>query len=347
MTRLSDVARHLGLSNGTVSLAINGSPLVKEETRARVMQAVRELGYVPNASARALVTRRQLVIGVVRCTQDAAQSGSGFADTVDTYLSDMLRGIERESVAHGYSLMVDWANTSEPGCPMPGLCTGGKVDGVLLVGGLIADDLPERLKDAPIPTVLAGSRNEALSWVDADYEEAMRQAVSLLAGHGHRRIALLNGPAASKSSERKRRGFEEEMARQGLPLRGDWMASGDFSGQGGYEAMRRVWSASQRPTAFVAAADCMALGALRYLQEMGVCCPRDISAVGYEDGLLAEYSIPPLTTVSARKEVIGREACRLLMERIAGSEKPSPPVCVSPLLVERASVRTLEPTEDM
>ncbi len=339
MATLADVARRAGVSPGTVSLVINGSPRIRPATRERVLAAVRELGYVPNASARSLATRRQHVLGIVRCTAHPDEGASGFQDTVDTYLSDMLYSIEDASLAQGYSLMIDWAGTQQADA-IPPLYLSGKADGILLVGGILDPALPPQLKSRNLPTVLAGSRCDELSWVDTDYEAAMELAVAHLYAHGHRRIALINGPDNSQSSPLKQKGFLQAMTERALPVPEVYLQKGNFSGQGGYQAMQRLLHAAEPPSAVVAAADCMAVGALRAFQEQGGRCPEQLSMIGFEDGLLAEYCYPPLTSISAGKEEIGRLACQLLIDQLRQPDLPSRQLLVAPKLISRASVRT-------
>ncbi len=341
MATLADVAQRAGVSAGTVSLVINGSPRISPATRERVLAAVQELGYVPNASARSLATKRQRVLGIVRCIAHPEEGSTGFCDTVDTYLSDMLYSIERASLPQGYSLMIDWAGTQRAEDMLPPLCLSGKADGVILVGGMLDPALPQRLSAMSLPTVLAGSRCSGLSWVDTDYEAAMELAIDHLYAHGHRRIALINGPDGSQSSPLKRKGFLQAMRRRGLSVPDRCLEKGDFSGQGGYLAMQRLLSASEQPTALIAAADCMAVGALRAFQEQGGRCPEQLSVIGFEDGLLAEYCYPPLTSISSGKTEIGRAACELLMQQLQSPDQPPKQLLIAPKLISRASVRTL------
>jgi DNA-binding LacI/PurR family transcriptional regulator len=336
---LKDVARLAGVSISTASFSLNGGAKVREETRRRIDQAAATLHYVPNASARSLVTQKNLVIGVIRCTDKLDDSFYAFDTTIDTYLSEMLKSIEQESVRFGYSLMVDWANTHDNGSHLSSLYETGKVDGILMVGGIVEEGLPARLKERQIPTVMVGSRNEYFDYVDTDYAKAMMMAVEYLVKNGHRKIAFLGGPDTSQTSAIKLKGFRKAMDDASLEVREDWLGKGDFSGLAGYEAMKGIWEKGGRPTAIVAAVDCIGLGALRYLHEQKVYCPDDISLVGYEDGLLAEYSIPPLTTVSSEKQLLGKEACRILIDRIKSPDTPLEQIIVNPVLKVRESVR--------
>lgn len=339
---LRDVAKLAGVSVSTASFSLNGGQSVREETCRRIAKAAEDLNYIPNGCARSLVTQRNLVLGVIRCIDKLGESFYAFNTTVDTYLSEMLKSIEQESVGAGYSLMVDWANTLDSTAGLPHMYEDGKVDGVMMVGGIVNDALPARLAKRGIPTVMAGSRTDILDWVDTDYTKAIHMAVSYLVSLGHRKIAFINGPDISQTSALKLRGYREGSEENGLSINEKMIRKGDFSGQAGYDAMKSIWADGLRPTALITAVDSIAIGALRFLHEKGVRCPEDVSIVGFEDGILAEYAIPPLTTVSAEKQTVGETACRLLIERILHPECPHQRVVIEPRLVVRGSTRPLE-----
>ncbi|MEA5013755.1 MAG: LacI family DNA-binding transcriptional regulator [Candidatus Limiplasma sp.] len=342
MSTIKNVAKEAGVSISTVSLALNGSKAVKEETRRRVVAAARKLSYTPNPNARSLVTKKNLVIGVVRCTDDISDSAYGFDSTVDTYLAEMLKSIEQGSFTAGYSLMVDWSETYTDKSELPPMFQQGKVDGVLMVGGIINEKLPEMIARSAIPTVLVGSRSAMLDCVDTSYRAAIRMAVEYLVEMGHREIAFINGPDTSQTSAQKLQGYREGLQKAGLPFNEALVSKSNFSGYGGYTAMRGLVEKGIGPKALIAAVDCIALGALRYLSERSLYCPRDISVVGFEDGILAEYALPPLTTVSAQKHELGKRACKMLLGRIAEPDAPHQLVLLEPKLVVRESVRRWE-----
>jgi DNA-binding LacI/PurR family transcriptional regulator len=340
MANIKDVAKRAGVSIGTVSLVLNGSKVIKESTSIKVIDAAAALCYTPNVNARSLVTKKNLIIGVVRCCDRLNSDTFSFASTVDTYLAEMLKSIEQESMSRRYSLMVDWSETYYDTEKLPGMYDSGKVDGVLMVGGIISSRLPELIKKSGIPTVTVGSRNSLLDYVDTSYNDAIKIAIDHLVSKGHRDIAFINGPDVSQTSAQKMSGYCEALKSYDIGYRDDYVSKSCFSGKGGYQAMQHICSKC-RPTALVAAVDCIAVGALHYLYEQKRFCPDDISVVGFEDGILAEYALPPLTTVSSEKETLGRIACETLLKRIREPESPIQNIIVTPRLVERKSVRSI------
>lgn len=341
MTTIKDVAKHAGVSVSTVSLVLNNSPAVKHETRYRVLNSIKELRYQRNDYARSLVTKEKKIIGVVKLVDDTSTASSSFDKVVDTYITEMLRTIEVEIEKAGYSMLIEWDYHFSKKEPLPLIVAGNKVDGALLVGGFNMNMDAPKLLETKVPMVLVGARHDHFDYVDTASEQGIRMAMEFFFQNGHRDIAFVNGPNTSQSSERKMAGFLQAAQAQGMPYREEYVASGNFTGRDGYNAIRRIWESGARPTAVLAATDGMALGVMRYLHEKGIYCPKDISIIGFEDGLLAEYSVPPLTSVSVRKDTIGAEASKILINRIANSKAQLVRLVVEPKLVVRESVRNL------
>ena len=338
MATIRDVAKQAGVSISTVSLVLNDSPAVKHETRYRVYDAIKALNYVPNQSARSLITKQSKVIGVIKGMERVQEGVYSFDGVVDTYLSEMLRSIEKQIDLGGYSMMIDWCFDPEARATAVPVLDKNKVDGLLYVGGFFSDPMAARFRGLGIPVVLVGSRHEEMDYVDTYPDLGVEMAVNCLAENGHAAIALINGPDAAPSSARKLAGFRRAMERLGLPIREEWIEKGDFTGKAGYEAARGLWARGGHPTAVIACADCVAVGALRYFYENGVYCPRDISVVGFEDSILSEYAVPPLTSVCVRKDILGAEGAKVLLNRIRHPRAKPVKLLIEPRLVLRGSV---------
>ena len=154
---------------------------------------------------------------------------------------------------------------------------------------------------------------------------------------GNRRIAFIDNTDISKSSYRKLAGFKQAVEGKDIKT---WIAFSPFSGQGSYDAFKKIWeSGGEKPTAVVCASDCMAIGVMRYMKDNNLVCPDDISVTGYEDGLLAEYSIPALSTVRIHKAKLGAEACEILFNRIRNNRARRVSRLIEPELIIRNSVR--------
>ena len=338
---IKDVAKAADVSVSTVSLVINNSSLVKLETRYKVLQTIKELNYKPNESARSLVTKTKKVIGVAWPTTNSSTNWFSFEGHTDTYLSELLPSIEKEINKSNYSMMLEHFRINDSDAFLPSIMDSTKVDGMLVTGGIVSDEVLQRIQEANIPTVLVGSRSPNLDYVDTDPELGMYKSTKYLIEKGHKDIVFINGPDASQSSARKLNGFYRAMEEQALPIKDEWVTQAEYSGAAAYRAMSNIWDMNIRPTAIIGGFDCITIGALRFLHEKGLSCPNDISAMGFEDSILAEYSYPPLTTVRVHKEQIGIEACKILLNRINKPTAMKVKLIIEPDLIIRGSVKQI------
>ena len=339
---IKDVAKASGVSVSTVSLVINDSDLVKMETRYKVLQKMKELNYIPNQYARSLVTKRKNVIGLTWMTYNDSADWFSFKGHADTYLTEMLPSIEKEVNLSNYSMLLEHycINNSEE--TLPSIMRDEKVDGMLIMGGIVNDEVLARIKSVNLPTVLIGSRHEEFDYVDTDPTLGIYKGTKYLLDHGHKDIVFINTSGYSQSSERKLLGFQKAMEEEGLQIKEGWIGESDYSGQCAYNVMKKMWENGIRPTAIIGGYDCITLGALRYLLEKGLRCPEDISAVGFEDNILAEYSYPPLTTVRVFKTKLGLEACKVLFNRIKKPNAKNVRLIIEPELEIRGSVTSIK-----
>lgn len=340
MATIRDVAKYAHVSISTVSLVLNGSDAVKETTRFRVKEAIEALQYHPNQSARSLVTKQNQVIGVIKASDIAHNTDHAFDGVVDTYVSEMLKSIGQESEKKGYSLLIDWC-FGDDNDKISHLLYGDRVDGILLVGGFYSEKISELLNRFRLPVTLIGSRSDTLDYVDTKPDLGIRMAFDYLYECGHRQIALINGPKESGSSALKMDGFQQSFLEHGMTFNPQWTCAGNFTGIDGYLCMKKFWEDGIRPTAVIAATDCMAIGAIRYLNDIGLRCPDDVSLIGFEDSILAEYSAPPLSSICVHKEILGREGTKILLRRIQNPKVRQNRLLINPELVVRSSVRTI------
>lgn len=341
MATIRDVAKYAQVSISTVSLVLNGSDAVKETTRFRVKEAIEALQYHPNQSARSLVTKQNKVIGVIKSTDIAHNTDHSFDGVVDTYVSEMLKSIGQESSKKGYSLLIDWC-FGDGNNDFSSMLYGNRVDGILLAGGFYSKRIAALLDGFQLPVTLIGSRSDTLDYVDTKPDMGVQIAYDYLYENGHRDIALINGPSESGSSERKLCGFQAALREHGAAFDPAWVESGNFSGLDGYLCMKRFWENQVRPTAVIAATDCMAIGAIRFMDEIGLKCPEDISFIGFEDSILAEYAMPPLSSVCVHKELLGREGTKILLRRVQNPKIRQNKLLIDPTLTIRSSVKCMK-----
>ena len=325
---MSDVGRLAGVSHQTVSRVINGSRQVRPETRRRVLEAMRELGYRPNLTARALATGRTRTLGVV-----------SFDTTLYGPASTLL-GIERAAHGAGYFIVVASMKALTRGSvadAVDHLRLQG-VDGILVIAPLhdAAEALLHTAVDVPLVAVEAGPESD-VPVVEVDQVAGAEKATKHLLDLGHKTVWHIAGPVDFLESRRRLEAWRNTVRSAGAPppepLTGDWSA------QSGYDLGRRL-ARNSEVTAIFAANDQMALGVLRALHEAGRSIPRDVSVVGFDDIPEAAYFLPPLTTVRQDFDELGTRSLRVLLGMIESGEtdlaRPPAPR-VRPELVVRAS----------
>lgn len=323
---MSDVARVAGVSHQTVSRVVNGSDQVTAQTRLRVEQAIESLGYRRNLSARALVTQRSGLIGVVA----AGFPHMGPASTVDA--------IETAARKRGFTVIVAVLDDpgSDEGLDVYDTFLQHGVQGIIVVAPQewMADQA--RASAGGVPTVLVtelDGPNDTFHLVAVDQVEGARLATQFLIDRGHRRIVHITGPRGWFDSETRIRGWRQTMTGAGLPL--PELLEGDWSPEAGYRLGQELVR-SDLPDAVFCANDLTAVGLVAALHDAGLRVPFDVGVVGYDDIAGARYLDPPLTTVRQPFEELGAKCVEVLMDALEGA-RPSHHA-LAPTLVVRASV---------
>lgn len=324
---LDDVAARCGVSYQTVSRVANGSPLVADETRALVLEAIAELNYRPNLAARRLATRRSSVIGMV--------------GTKVTYYgpAQVMISVEESAKRRGYNLMfaaLEQGGDSEFGSAIDALCehqVAGLVLSVRPKGGV---ELIRKLcRGVPFVTLGAGLPPDVPTVV-VDEKHGVRLATRHLIDLGHKRIAHIAGPSGWPASRSRRQAWSQTIKSAGLEPGPS--VEGDWSPESGYEAAGRLLeAASGQFTAIMAANDHMALGALRALHANGLHVPGDISVAGYDDLPESRFFEPPLTTVHHDFAWEGERCVEMLFRAINREPVELPLQIQRPGLVVRES----------
>ncbi len=309
---MADVAQLAGVSHQTVSRVLNGHPNVKAETRTRVETAIDELGYLRNSSARALVTRRTSVIGVV-----------AFDPTLYGPAST-LGGIERAARAAGYFLSVVTLQTITRQAVREAMdyLAQQSVEGYIVIAPLRA--VVEGLGDLPgsRPVVaVEGGEAPYLPVVCVDQPGGAYLATRHLLDLGHHTVHHITGPADWLEAEGRVVGWRNALEEAGAPVHEP--LSGDWHPRAGYDLGRRLAEAREVTAVFVAN-DQMALGVLRALGEAGVRVPQEVSVVGFDDVPEAEFFAPPLTTVAQDFGAVGQRSIALLLSLLEGGPGAAP-----------------------
>ncbi|WPH13383.1 LacI family DNA-binding transcriptional regulator [Variovorax paradoxus] len=334
MATIKDVALRAGVSVTTVSHVVNDTRHVSAKGRERVEEAIRELGYVPNAMARSLKSNTTSTLGML------------IPNSSNPYFAEIVRIVEDRCFGAGYTLVL--CNTDdEPRRQSVYLqvLAERRIDGLIVVSTGAGDDdsLVTQLHGLRIPTVLVDREiaDPACDLVETAHMQGGLLAVRHLLSLGHKRIACIGGPVGVMPSEQRIEGWRMALAESGatpdIANADALLWRGGFTSQGGYEAMHAILRTEEAPSAVFVCNDLMAIGALRAAHESGVHVPDELSIVGFDDIELSAYTSPPLTTVAQPKERIGALAVDMLLERVGGKRRDARKVVLQPELRVRAS----------
>ena len=315
--RLDDVARRAGVSLSTASRVVSGNGYpVAEETRRRVLDAVRELSYSPSVLARALVTNRTYIVGVI------------VGDVEDPYFAEIVRGVEDVARRDGYLVIVCNADR-DPATELSYLqaLLGYRVDGVILAGGGVIDEayrapLVETVAQLEQRGAVVVALAEVLAPVPCitiDQRGAAARMARHVVGLGHRRIGVIAGPPNLTTARQRLQGIRDVLdadGRDGLPP--ELVVEGGFTVAGGERAAEELFARAPMPTALMAINDQMAVGALTAAHRRGLDVPRDLTIVGFGDTIAERQAWPPLTTVSVPRHTMGATAMGALLDQLGG-----------------------------
>lgn len=329
-----DVADLAGVSRTTVSLVLNRieGVQISEETRARVIQAAQQLGYVPNAAAQALASRRAQIIGLI-LTRNPHHISS------DAFLNQILDGLITAAHEHSIRLLIDIVEAQHQQKAYLELVRAKRIDGLILSGPRFDDEALLSLQQDRFPTVLMGQLPSTDFYsVDIDNFSAARQAVSHLVKLGHQRIACITNAAPSYTAASDRLdGYKKVLENHNIPYDETLVRLGDFDPESGYLRMKDLLDLDVPPTAVFVGSDVVAIGAKAAVVERQLRIPEDIALVGFDDIPLARYLDPPLTTVRLPASDLATRASQMLIQLIQGEKPPEKVVLLESRLIVRQS----------
>jgi len=309
---ITDVARRAGVSKGLVSFALNDRAGVSPETRARILQAARDLGWTPSLRARSLSTHRSFALGLV-IVRNPDVIGA------DPFFPSFIAGVDSVLAPEGRALVLSVVPDEERELETyRSLVAGGRVDGVFLGDLRHQDRRIPLLAELGLPAVTLG-RPEGESpfpAVSIDDTPGMAESVRYLVGLGHRRIAHVAGSPTMLHGSRRREAFDRALQEAGLAA-GQTIET-DSSVAAGSAATRELLTRASPPTAIVFANDTMAVAGLGVAHELGIRVPDALSITGFDDIEFSRYVHPPLTTVSTTPVEWGRAAAHTLLRLVEG-----------------------------
>lgn len=309
---ITQVAQRAGVSPATVSRVTNGRSTVAKHLARRVWRAIEELGYSPNPQARALVSGRSRVLGLL------------VSEITNPFFPELMQSFEDVAGEHDFEVMVGSTNYNrERARIFVRRLVQRRIEGVAVMTFRAESHFLDELiaEDIPLVTIDV-SANAARSLVlEVNYAQGIDEAVQHLAFLGHRRIGFASGPMPHLTNVRRRDAFIHSAKKIGLAAEKAPVFIGEHTFEGGTQAALHFLNLEPRPTAVVCSNDMMAVGVLRVLAERGIKVPRDMSVVGFDDIHLAEFVNPPLTTVRMSRQDLARAAFKGL-ETLWKEESP-------------------------
>ncbi len=309
---ISDVAERAGVSIATVSRVINGKTPVVPETADRVRAVIDELHFIPRPAARTLASRKTNTIGLV------------FSEIRGAFFSHLLKGIEAQLHETGYELLVYSTHSDRPIKRKP--IGEHNTDGLLVFTTSLDKEEISRLHKINFPLVLMHETPPAgmnIPVITVENKDGAAMLVNHLIEHGRRRIVFLRGPQGHEDSQWREYGYRKALAAHNIPLDETLISSGEFDQEAAYHSLKKMLQDGIEFDAVFAGDDDAAIGVYRALKEAKRRIPDDVAVVGFDDVEFAGYISPPLTTIRAPIEEVGREAVRQLLTLVNGGQAES------------------------
>lgn len=316
---IKDVAKKAGVSITTVSFVLNNRPdvVISEEVKKRVLSVARELDYHPSAMAAGLAGRRTRNLGVVFYLEDKIISNQ--------FYSFVVEGMVKETVEKNFNLLFSYVDSAYGGYPsLPKIVREKNVDGVILIGRsepkMVGD-----IKERRIPLVAVDNFPilKGIDTIQTDNKQGGILAVDHLIQLGHKHIGFLTIAGGRPSLEERKEGWKAALAKNNLVADKDYIFESDaLTYYEGYGRTKEILKKNKKTTALFCVNDEMAAGALRAARELGRSVPGDFSVVGFDNITMSNYTDPPLTTISAAKEYMGKMAVDRILELIENKELP-------------------------
>lgn len=315
---IRSVAAKAGVSIATVSRTINRVNSVNPKIARRVWKAVEDLDYFPNTQARALVSGRSRLLGLI------------VSEITNPFFPELIKSFEDAAVERGYEILIGSTNYDPK---RMALCVRRmlerNVEGVAIMTFGIEEPLLDQLATRNIPLVFVDLRPEKpfVTALVVDYHHGIREGVQHLAVMGHRDVAFISGPLHVHSAHARQEAFCASMKEIGVRVPRYRLVEGDHTADGGFDAMQKLLAQRKLASAVMCSNDMTAIGALRALNEKGLRVPQDISVIGFDDIHMAQYTSPALTTIRMSCPELAQNAVDALLSHAEGA--PKAPVAVT------------------
>lgn len=304
---IREIAKRAKVSTATVSRTINRNPSVDPQLARRVWKVVEELGYYPNTQARALVSGRSRIFGLI------------VSEITNPFFPEIVQSFEDIAVRHNYEILLT-STVYDPKRMQLAVrrMIERRVDGVAILTFGMEDSLIANLRFRKVPLVFVdiGPHVPGVANIRINYQHGIRQAIQHLAALRHSRIAFVMGPSHLKSALARKAAFENAMQEIRLEVPPELVVVGDHKIEGGMQALAQLIRLPAPPTAILCSNDMTAIGVMRQAYESGIVIPRDLSLVGFDDIRLAQFITPPLTSVQMSQTLLAEYAFKALLREV-------------------------------
>jgi len=329
---IEEIARKTGTSRSTVSRVLSGHPNVKEETRIHIKKIMEELDYRPNRLAQGLATGSINIVGLI------------VGDIRNPYYSEITRAVETVLNEEGYMVVLcdsDYNPLKEEHFLRVAIEMG--FASVIMTSAMETDELKKILDNLHCPLILLNRQLETIQTdvVSFDNFRGGYLVAEHLIKYGHKDIQVLAGPARSSSSNARFAGYKKALEDYGLNFSDANIAHGDLRLETGYEFGLKLLREKSRSTAVIAGNDMMAIGLIQAFRDRGLRVPEDLSVVGFDDIPLAAMSAVKLTTIKQPQTEMGKQAAKLVLDRLNGESKAPRLITYEPELILRDSTRRI------
>lgn|SRR5690625_2706953 len=333
---IKDVAKAAKVAPSTVSRVISDSPRISDQTKKRVRQVMKELGYHPNYIARSLASNKANVFGLVF-------PRSGNLAFQNPFYSEVLRGITQgvNEIKHGIQLAAG-SNKDEIYNNVVQMVQGRRVDGIVMLYSQQKDKITNYLQGLNFPFVIIGKpfENEGkITHIDNDNISAAKEGTEYLLNLGHEKIGFIGGNKNLMVTIDRLAGYKEAMEEAGLPVNEDYIVYEEFLISGGKHGIEQLMNLPEPPTALLVTDDLMSLGVLTTLREKKMQVPEDLSILSFNNSMFAELTDPALTSIDINIPELGYQAVTNLMAMINNPKEPVKRVIIPHTLIKRRSCK--------
>ncbi|BCZ46111.1 LacI family transcriptional regulator [Clostridium gelidum] len=329
---IKDIAKLANVSHTTVSRALNNSPYINEETKVKIKALAKELKYVPNYNAKSLVLLKSYVIGVF--------FSSISEGTSDTFFHEIITGINNV-IDKEYNLVIRGIDNYEYSHPID----NKNFDGIIVVSQSKNDDeFIKNIIEKDIPIVVINRHIETNGIVNimSNDTKGAYDAVDYLIKNNHKKIALIQGNKEYESSLYRKKGYIKALEDNNIQINEEYIISGKYNLQSGYDNMKKLIQLENRPTAVFCLNDDIAVGAMKAVVESGLNVPNDISIIGFDDSNFCNYVTPTLTSVRKEASIMSEHGGINLLNIIKNNNVNKEKIYIESKLVVRGSVKNLK-----